>query len=94
MRKSDVGIAKSVVKKRQKCRTMEIAVLHNNIAVNADKIEDVDVLLKKHYGLDLHLNNQLIFIKNIIGDNHEYREKFKRTHVNQWMRASCYVFQY
>ena len=44
--KSDGGIAKSVVNKGQKYCYMH--VLHNNFAVNTNRIKDVDVLLKEH----------------------------------------------
>ena len=58
--KSDVSIAKSVVKKEQKFRYMEFDVLGNNIEVTAGKNKDDDTLFENHWCL----NNEVILKKN------------------------------
>lgn len=64
--KSDLGIAKSVLKKGQKIQNIAVSVLPHNVAIKAEKLKDVTALLIKHYGENWLLNEELEFYRNIL----------------------------
>ena len=64
--KSDLSTYRSLLKKGQSYRNMELERLPIGIPVKQEKIKDVQNLLRKHYGQDWRDQNNLVYYRELL----------------------------